>query len=271
MKTINAQLAEINQYKKIGVMTHAVIGFPSLAATIQLVKTMAEAGVDFVELQIPFSDPLADGPTIMRANDVALANGVTLNDCFAVMKELSASVTIPLLFMGYYQSVFHVGVEAFCRRAKAAGAQGLIIPDMPIDEEAYEHFMRACQKNELHHIRLLSPTSTEERIKLNAQVQNGFVYCTSRSGVTGTNQALDPDLVAYLALVKKYIKVPIAVGFGISQPAHIKALVGQADIAVVGSAIIEVIEREGVSAVATYLGKILELKGGKKDNIPGST
>ena len=257
MPTIETQLTEIKRHKKIGLMTHAVIGFPTLPATVQLVKTMATAGVDFVELQIPFSDPLADGPTIMHANDVALANGVTLKDCFAVMKELSQSVKIPLLFMAYYQSVFHLEVENFCRRAKAAGAQGLIIPDIPIDEEKFEHFMQACRKYDLHHIRLLSPTSTVERIKLNATVQNGFVYCTSRSGTTGARQALAPDLQAYLTLVKKYVSVPLAVGFGISQPAEVKALVGQADIAVIGSALIDLIQAKGLAAVAPYIKSLL--------------
>ncbi len=257
MKTIEAQLAEIKKKKKIGLMTHVVVGFPSLEATIQLVQDMAAAGVDFIELQIPFSDPLADGPTIMEANDKALAQGTTLQDCFDIMKKLSATVSIPLLFMGYYQSVFHLGVENFCRQAKEAGAQGVIIPDIPVDEESYEHFIKACEKNKLHHIRLLSPTSSVERIKLNAKVQNGFVYCTSRSGTTGANNAIDPSLVEYLRVVRKYIHVPLAVGFGISKPEHVAALVGQADIAVVGSAIIDLIEKEGTQAVSRYITRLL--------------
>lgn len=179
MKTINDQLALIKAKKNIGLMTHVVIGYPTLQDTKKIVQSMAESGVDFIELQIPFSDPLADGPTIMKANDRALANGVTSTDCFAVMKELSTSVDIPLLFMGYYQSVFHIGVEEFCRRAKEAGAQGLIIPDIPIDEEEAEGFIAACEKYGLHHIRLLSPTSSEARIKLNATVQNS-VGCFHR-------------------------------------------------------------------------------------------
>jgi tryptophan synthase alpha chain len=257
MKTIDAQLAHIKKTKKIGLMTHVVIGFPSVEATIQLVKEMAASGVDFIELQIPFSDPLADGPTIMHANDIALAGGITREDCFRVMEELSAAVDIPLLFMGYYQTVFRTGVEEFCRRARAAGAQGLIIPDIPIDEEGYEHFLRACKKHKLCPVRLFSPTSTEERIKLNAAVQSGFVYCTSRSGTTGANNEIDPSLVEYLNTVRKYIHVPIAVGFGISKPEHVAALVGQADIAVVGSAVIDLIEKQGVAAVPQYIKHLL--------------
>lgn len=259
MKTINQQLAEIKKHKKIGLMTHVVIGYPTLKDTVTIVKDMVKAGVDFIELQIPFSDPLADGPTIMHANDVALAQGVTSDDCFKIMAQLSKEVEIPLLFMGYYQSVFRLGAQEFCKRAQKAGAQGLIIPDMPIDEEPYEGFIQACEKNKLHHIRLLSPTSTDERIKLNATVQNGFVYCTSRSGTTGANSELDPTVSKYLRNVKKYIKVPIALGFGISKPEHVQAIVGQADIAVVGSAVIDLVEKEGVSAVPKYIKKLLSL------------
>lgn len=257
MKTIEQQLAEIKAHKKIGLMTHVVVGFPNLEATVTLVESMAKAGVDFIELQIPFSDPLADGPTIMRANDISLSQGTSIQDCFDVMKKLSARIDIPLLFMGYYQSVFHVGVEEFCRKAKAAGAQGLIIPDMPVDEEGNEHFIQACEKHKLNHIRLLSPNSTVERIKLNAKVQNGFVYCTSRSGTTGANHELDTSIVQYIKTVKKYFHIPIAVGFGISKPEHVKALIGQADIAVVGSAIIEVIEKDGLENVPVYIRKLL--------------
>lgn len=257
MRTINQQLQLIKQNKKIGLMTHVVVGFPNLEATIRIVKDMEKAGVDFVELQIPFSDPLADGPTIMHANDVSLANGTTIDDCFKIMKTLSVEVQIPLLFMGYYQSVFHVGVDEFCRCALKAGAQGLIIPDIPIDEEAHEHFIHACEKNNLNHIRLFSPTSTEDRIQLNAKVQNGFVYCTSRSGITGANNELDPTVVTYLDTVKKYITVPIALGFGISTPEHISALVGKVDIAVVGSAVIDVVNKDGIDSVTPFIKTLL--------------
>lgn len=257
MKTINEQLTIIKKQKKIGLMTHVVVGFPNLKATVQIVKDMEKAGVDFIELQIPFSDPLADGPTIMHANDIALANGTTLKDCFAVMSELSKQVNIPLLFMGYYQSVYNIGVEKFCKLASQAGAQGLIIPDVPIDEESHEHFIANCTKYNLHHIRLLSPTSTVDRIKLNAKVQNGFVYCTSRSGITGANNELDPTVVKYIGVVKKYIKTPIALGFGISKPEHIAALAGKVDVAVVGSAVIDLVEKEGIKAVFGFIKKLL--------------
>lgn len=257
MKTINEQLLEIRKNKKIGLMTHVVIGYPTLEDTVTIVKEMEKAGVDFIELQIPFSDPLADGPTIMHANDISLAQGTASDDCFKIMKKLSNEVKIPLLFMGYYQSVFRHGAQNFCKKARESGAQGLIIPDIPLDEEKHEGFIQACNDNQLHHIRLISPTSTDERIKLNAKLQNGFVYCTSRSGTTGATNALDPQVEKYLENVKKYITVPIALGFGISKPEHVQAIVGKADIAVVGSAVIDVIEKEGVSAVPKYIKYLL--------------
>src|SRR5882672_6789883 len=140
MNNIDKRLEELKMRKRIGLMTHVVIGYPSLKETVSLVKVMAEAGVDFVELQIPFSDPLADGATIMKACEASLANGTKVTDAFAVMQELSSLVMMPLLFMAYYNTVFAYGIEKFCRDAKKAGASGLIVPDMPIDEEEYEHF-----------------------------------------------------------------------------------------------------------------------------------
>jgi tryptophan synthase alpha chain len=252
MKTIDQALIEMKQ-KKLGLMTHVVVGFPSLKETREIVKRMAESGADFIELQIPFSDPMADGPTIMKANDIALANGVRLDDCLELMSDLSKEVDAALLFMTYYQMVFHRGVAKFCKQAKQAGAQGLIVPDMPLDEESHEHFMAEANKQKLSHIRLLSPTSTDERIKLNAKVENGFVYCTSRSGTTGAGQEIAPDLKAYLKRVKKYVKVPVAVGFGISKPEHLAALVGHAEMAVVGSAAIDCISNEGVPAISKFI------------------
>lgn len=225
-------------------MTHSVIGYPSLKATPGLVEAMARGGADFVELQIPFSDPVADGPTIMRANQAALDGGVRVRDCLTVMTRLSERLEIPLLFMGYYNTIFNYGVEAFCRDARVAGAAGLIVPDIPLDEEPDEGFIAACNKHDLHHIRVISPASTEARLNANANVANGFVYCVSRYGITGARTQLNPRLQAYLTQVRSYFDLPLAVGFGISNRAHIEALRGHAEIAVVGSAIIDLIEAQ---------------------------
>lgn len=257
MKTINQQLSYLKTKKKIGLMTHVVIGYPTLKETYRIILDMQKVGVDFIELQIPFSDPLADGPTIMYANDIAIRQNITLKDCFELMHSLSKKVHIPLLLMSYYQSVFHFGVDRFCRKASEVGMQGIIVPDMPIDEEPIEHFIESCNRYHLPNIRLLSPTSTVERIKLNAKVQNGFVYCTSRNGTTGSHKGFDVELQGYLDAVKKYITVPIALGFGISSPEHIRYLAGKVDIAVVGSATIERIRREGINSALEFVKELV--------------
>jgi tryptophan synthase alpha subunit len=240
---IDTQIQTIKQTKHIGLMTHVVVGFPTLEFTLPLIKTLAEAGSDLIELQIPFSDPIADGPTIMEACDVGLANGVTIHDCLSLMKQAAQEVDVPLLFTGYYNSVLNYGVEKFCQQAYEAGASGVIIPDIPPDEEQNEQFISSIEKNELYAIRLVSPASSEERLRINAQIAKGFVYTTSRHGVTGAQKELDPELVSYLKRLRTIFSVPIAVGFGISHPDHVKSLTGHADIAVVGSAIIDIIRK----------------------------
>ncbi len=242
MNKLDQKLQEIKKRKKIGLMTHVIVGYPNLEATLNLIKTMAQSGVDIVELQIPFSDPLADGPTIMKACEISLANGTKVDDAFAVMKQLSQEVSIPLLFMAYYNTVFHYGTEKFCRDARIAGASGLIVPDMSIDEEGEEHFFAACKKYNLHHIQVISPASTEKRLRMNAAVANGFVYFTAKQGTTGSSDTLDPQVQLYLKKIRRRINIPIAVGFGISKKEHIQILQTHADIAVIGSKLIEIID-----------------------------
>ncbi|MEK7178009.1 MAG: tryptophan synthase subunit alpha [Patescibacteria group bacterium] len=225
------------------IMTHVVIGYPSLEETEKIVKTMAKSGVDMIELQIPFSDPLADGPTIMNACEKSLENGTKVNDAFIIMKKLSLEVKVPLLFMSYYNTVFKYGTEKFCRDAKSAGAYGLIVPDMPIDEESQEHFYEYCNKYDLNNIQVVSPASTNERLIKNAGIARGFIYFTARQGITGAKEELDPKLINQLKNVRKFFKIPLAVGFGISKKKHLEKLAPYADIAVVGSAIIEVINQ----------------------------
>lgn len=241
MNDLEKKLQEIKRRKKLALMAHVVVGYPSLGETIKIVKTMVESGVDIVELQIPFSDPLADGVTIMQACEQALENGTKVKDAFTVMKTLTAQVEAPLVFMAYYNTVFVYGVEKFCREAKTAGAVGLIVPDMPIDEEAEEHFYQYAKQYGLHTIQVVSPASTENRLKKNAKVASGFVYCVARQGTTGAKDILDPKLGAYLQKIRKYFSIPIVVGFGISKKEHIKMLEQNADIAVIGSAVIDLI------------------------------
>jgi len=237
MNKLEEKLIEIKKRKRIGLMTHLVIGYPSLEETISLVKLMEQNGVDIVELQIPFSDPLADGPTIMKACEASLKQGTKVKHAFAIMRQVSGEVSIPLVFMGYFNTLFTYGVEKFCQDAQHAGAAGLIVPDMPVDEENKEHYLKFCKKYKLHNIQVISPVSTDDRLKKNAKVANGFIYCTARQGITGAKNTLHPDLVSYLEKVKQFFDIPLAVGFGISKKEHIQVLKNKADIAIIGSAI----------------------------------
>lgn len=258
MNKIDKKLSELKETGRMGLMTHVVVGYPSLEKTESIVRAMAKSGADFVELQIPFSDPLADGPTIMKACEEALQGGVRVSDAFDVAQKLSREILIPLLFMAYYNTVFHYGVERFCKDAKACGICGLIVPDMPIEEEENEGFSKCAAENGLSVIRVISPASTEERLKKNAAVVTDFVYCTARQGITGARTTLDKDLETYLERVRSYFSVPIAVGFGISKREHMQALTGKADVAVVGSAIIDVIHASKDENIEGKVGDFIE-------------
>jgi tryptophan synthase alpha chain len=251
--SLSTYIKEVTAKKKIGLMTHVVVGFPSLTATKEIIRQMVASGIDCIELQIPFSDPLADGPVIMQANDHALEQGITLDDCLAVMAEMSRETKIPLFFMCYYQTIFHRGIERFCQDAGAAGAKGIIVPDLPVDEEEYQNFLKCCKSAGLEHIRVLSPTVTQQRFSLNARFQNELVYCTARVGITGKQTSLSTEVKEFLDAVRKHMKCPIAVGFGIKSRQQVKSLIGYADIAVIGSAVIEQITKNGVESVKGFL------------------
>lgn len=235
---IDERLEALRTSGKKGLMTHVVVGYPSLDATVLLVQAMEQAGVDFVELQIPFSDPLADGPVILGACETALANGTKVRDAFTVAAGLSKTVKIPLLFMGYANTVFRYGVERFCRDVSKAGISGLIIPDMPQEAAEHEGFLQACHKYNLHNIITLAPSSTPERLARNASIASGFAYCMGYQGITGGQIDINESMQLYLANVRKHIAVPLALGFGITNREQLMAAQQHADIAVVGSALI---------------------------------
>jgi len=248
MKTIDEQLAKIKSENRLGLMTHAVLGYPTLKESKDLVRVSASAGSDFIELQIPFSDPMADGPTLMRANQEAIRQGMRVANAFQAMSEINREVDIPLLFMTYFNIVFRYGVDAFCEKAKKSGCAGLIVPDVPVEEEAQEHFTEAAQAVDLPIIRVFSPASTEERYALNAPYARGFTYFASRKGTTGARANMPQDIERHLKALRAAINLPIAVGFGISSPEQIHFLRGKADVGVVGSALLNAYEQAGKSA-----------------------
>ena len=233
-------------------------GFPTLASTVPAMVAMQASGVDVIEVGVPFSDPLADGGTIARANHVALANGVTVSWVLdAVRGARAAGVTVPVVLMGYINPILSYGEERLARDAAAAGADGFIVVDL-LPEDA-RSFVGHCGAHGLAFIPLVAPTSTDERLALIAPAATSFVYCVSVTGVTGARTELPPDLSAFLARVRAAMPLaPLAVGFGLSTRAHIDAVAALgADGVVVGSAIVKALEDGGVPALTALLGAIV--------------
>ena len=225
-----------------------------MATSEAIADIMLREGVDFLELQIPFSDPMADGPTFMHANSVAVANGITTEDCFDLMRKLRAKTDIPLLFMGYYNSILHYGVERFCQKAHESGCTGIIFPDYPIDHEDREGLLNACHTYQLNFIPVLNPAATDERIEKVVALSPEFIYYGMRKSVTGAKQTIDPNLENNLQHVQTFTKAPLAVGWGISTPEHIRALPKEASIAIVGSKTFDVFnERKSLEDVEKYI------------------
>jgi tryptophan synthase alpha chain len=214
-----------------------------------VVKAIAAAGADLIELGIPFSDPLADGPTIQYSTQVALQSGTTVNSCLEMVAELRHSgVRQPFLLMGYYNPVLACGVQSFVEAAARAGADGFIIPDLP-PEEAGE-MEAACSKQQLALVYLLAPTSTKQRIIQAAARTSGFLYLVSLTGVTGARSSLPQNLESFVQRVRAHAQCPLAVGFGISNPRQARAVAAVADGVIVGSALIEAVRQGNEPAKA---------------------
>lgn len=242
-------------------MTHIVAGYPTISESEKIAMAMYESGASFIEIQMPFSDPIADGPTIMDANEIALKNGMTTRKCLDLVKKLKKKIKIPMLIMTYFNIAFNYGLEKFCKDFSNAGVYGLIIPDIPIDEEKHENYMCFCKKYGLHPIQVISPITQAARLKTISRVASGFVYCVSTYGTTGTRKKLNPKLEKYLKKVKKYIKLPLAVGFGISTKEQAELAGKKADIVVIGSKIIDLYnkaETNKITAVKNFLKAVIK-------------
>ena len=232
---------------RTSLIPYVTVGYPSIEATLKVVPLLASSGCDIVELGIPFSDPLADGVTIQKASFCALENGVTPHICLEVAKELSRKVSIPLVFMTYFNPVLNYGLEEFCGNCANSGVSGLIIPDLPPDEGS--ELEAVSRRRDIDLVYLLSPTSTEERIRLVADRSRGFIYLVSVTGVTGARNSLPADLQAFVARVKQVAKQPLCVGFGISTPEQARQVADVADGVIVGSRIVQLMEAGDESMV----------------------
>lgn len=248
-QTIRAELARPG--KDILLMTHIVLGYPSLAVNRQVIQQMVANGVELIEMQIPFSEPMADGPTIVRANQEALEAGTTVKECLAFAAEMAREHDTTFLFMTYFNILYRYGVEAFFRKAKEIGIKGFIIPDLPPEEE--EEFWQLARQYEIPPILIYAPTSTEQRMQELAASAEGFIYCAARKGVTGKQTDFDASFADYMARCRRSTSLPLAVGFGISCRADITFLTGRADIGVIGTATINLVDAQGPEAVGPFI------------------
>jgi len=223
-------------------IAYVTVGYPDIEATMKIVPLLAESGCDIIELGIPFSDPMADGATIQHASYCALQNGVTTNKCLDMVKQLREKTNVPLIFMTYYNPVYHYGLERFCNDSIASGVDGLIVPDLTPDEGGELENITATTGLDL--VYLLSPTSTTERIKLVAEKSRGFIYMVSLTGVTGARDNMKLDIDNFIADVRKATDKPLWVGFGISTPGQANQVSHIADGVIIGSRIIKLMEKE---------------------------
>lgn len=262
MSRISERLGALRRRGEGALVVFITAGDPDLHVTEDLIVALAEAGVDTVEIGIPFSDPLADGSTIQASTFRALQRGVTPTGTMEMIARVRARTEVPLVIMTYFNPVWQMGIEHFARQAANAGVDGVIMTDMPPDEAGEWH--AAARQHGLDTIFLVAPTSTPARMRLVAQMSSGFVYCVSRTGVTGAREDLPEEIPQMLEAMRRLTDLPLCVGFGISRPEHVRAVCRFAEGAVVGSAVVSLIEREaakGEEALLASVGRFVrELK-----------
>ena len=242
-----------NKLEKKGLllMTHIVLGYPSFEDSLRIIESMVEAGVDLMELQIPFSEPIADGPVILKANQKSLSAGASVQKCFDLAREAAKTFPIPFLFMSYYNILYQYGIHDFARAAAESGLQGAIVPDLPPEEG--KDYLSAMDRNRLAPVFIFSPNTSAERMTYIASVGRGFIYCVARKGVTGAGTDFSNQLSEYLALCRQATDLPLALGFGVKEKKDMDYLKGKADIAVIGTQTIRLIDTEGIEAVGPFI------------------
>ena len=248
-------------YKKPALVAYVTCGDPDLATTRGIVLAAIEAGADVIELGVPFSDPVADGPVIQRASERALKHGTTLAQVLTLAAEIRQQAqSTGLIVFSYLNPILRMGLEKFCKVARAAGVDGVLVTDLPVEEAG--EYLSAMQKHDLAPVFLAAPTSPDERLKKIASASRGFVYAVSRTGVTGQRQQLAEDAKKLVKRLRRVTKLPIALGFGISTPEQFAEVGEFADAVVVGSAIVETIERNRgreAAAVGEFVGRLTSM------------
>ncbi len=270
---LETHIREKRKEKKLLLMTHIVLGYPDFDTCFNLVEQMVEAGVDLMELQIPFSEPMADGPVILKANQAALDRGATLDHCLAFAEKVTATFPIPFLFMGYANTFYRFGMEKMARKMTDLRIAGAIIPDLPPEESGRDpnrtgnpapprrsdqDYLGAMERHNRAPIHIFTPQTPEKRMVFLDAHSSGFIYCTARKGVTGKNTEFSGDLSQYLETCRSNTRLPIAVGFGIKERADIDFLQGKADIAVVGSETLRQLSSTGVREVGHFIRNLIQ-------------
>lgn len=240
MTRIEQKFQDLRAANRKAFIPFITAGDPNLATTKELILALDRAGADIIEVGVPFSDPIADGPVIQRATERALASGTTLKDVLRLGREVRAKSQVPLLIMSYYNPLLRYGLERLAGDLKASGYDGVLASDLTVEES--DGFVRTMGAAGLNTVFLAAPTSSPERIRKIASTSTGFLYAVARTGVTGESQELSSELRGFLQELRRHTNVPIAVGFGISRPEHVRAVWQEADGAVVGSALVRVVE-----------------------------
>ena len=264
---IAVRFVKLAKAGEMGLVAYITAGDPSLDATEKIVLAADEAGADVIELGVPFSDPVADGPTIQRASERSLRAGTTLAGVIEIVKRVRAKSDVPLILFSYYNPILQMGVEKFANAAAAAGADGALATDLALEEAG--EYRATMRSHGLDTVFLAAPTSTDARLAKIAEVSSGFLYLISRTGVTGERSVLPEELPELARRVRRFTKLPLAVGFGISQPSHVSVLGGIADAAVVGSALVAEIEKSTSAddAAARVAAKIRILKSAARQGV----
>jgi len=241
---------------RCALITYLTLGYPTSEDSLALVPALEAGGADLIELGVPFSDPVADGPTIQAASQAALEGGITPTRCLELAAELrQGGLTVPLLLMGYYNPILSYGERAFVEACQRAGVDGLIVPDLPPEEATALH--EACEERGIALVFLVAPNSSSERIARIAAKTSGFLYVVTRLGITGAGQALDPALGERLEQVREVAQTPVAAGFGISEPAQVAAIRSSVDGVIVGSALVRRAP-EGATVLERYVASLRE-------------
>ncbi|MFQ3245396.1 MAG: tryptophan synthase alpha chain [Arenicella sp.] len=247
--------ARSNSARPAMIMTHVVCGYPSFDANWKALEVMDSFGVDLVELQFPFSEPSADGPLFVKANQQAINNGVHVDDCFNFMAKVTAKFSFKVVMMGYYNTVFKTGHRQFMQRLKDAGAEAFILPDLPVEEAGELHEL--AKELDLSPIILMTPTNTDARLKQLASCADGFIYTVARKGVTGSDTNMTTDVSEFIQRCKTFTELPLAVGFGVSKSDDIKFIGKHADIAVIGTAALKAWEADGEQGLRDFFDQLL--------------